>query len=107
MPSTGSVVSELRTGRADNAFVKNAKADVGSRWWNSIGYRRRYASDRTWFGAAFGIAGLGGLIQLPGWWKAPGLVFVLLGVALVQSGVRRALRRRESDSHEPRPGAPW
>jgi hypothetical protein len=26
-----------------------------ARWWQPIAFRRRYMSDRTWFGAAFGV----------------------------------------------------
>jgi hypothetical protein len=49
------------------------------------------------------VAGLGGLGELPGWWKAPGLAGIFIGVVLVQSGVRRALRQRDSRPREPRP----
>jgi len=87
--------------------VKDTNGTAGSRWWDFIGYRRRYVSDRTWFGAGFIAAGLGGLSQLQGWWKAADLVGALVGVVLVQSGVRRALRRRDSQTDETRPGPPW
>jgi DNA-binding transcriptional LysR family regulator len=92
---------------ADTAVVKDMKGTAGSRWWDFIGYRRRYVSDRTWFGAALIAAGVGGLSQVPGWWKAADLAGALIGVVLVQSGVRRALRRRDFTTNETQPRPPW
>jgi hypothetical protein len=87
--------------------VKDKNRTPGSRWWDFIGYRRLYVSDRTWYGAAFIAGGLGGLSQLHGWWKALDVVAALIGVVLVRSGVRRALRRRDAQTDETRPGPPW
>jgi hypothetical protein len=64
-------------------------------WWDFISYRRRYVSDRTWFGAAFIAASLGSLGAAPGWWKLADLAGLALGAALTCSGVRRWLRRQQ------------
>jgi hypothetical protein len=69
-----------------------------------IGYRRRYLSDRIWFGLGFIAAGLGSLGTVEGWWKAVNLAAVAVGALLAWSGARRALRRvRANDTKIGRP----
>jgi hypothetical protein len=76
--------------------VRDTESSTEPSWWNFIGLRRRYVSDRTWFKAALIVAALGSLAALPGWWKVADLIVVVVGIGLVQSGIRRALRRRAS-----------
>jgi hypothetical protein len=80
----------------------NQRPAPGTRWWDFIGYRRRYVSDRVWFGAAFIAASVGNLGGTPGWWKVLDLAGLVAGMALASSGVRRWLRREGStDSSSP------
>jgi hypothetical protein len=72
-----------------------------------IDYRRQYISDRTWFGLGFFAVGIGNFGVEHGWLRILMAVFGLLGVALAASGIRRACRRTEFVSPEPRPSAPW
>ena len=84
--------------------VTNNPPEPGTRWWDFIGYRRRYVSDRVWFGAGFIAASVGSLGAVPGWWKVLDLAGLVVGIALAWSGIRRWLRRRYSnDAGNPGP----
>jgi hypothetical protein len=76
------------------AVTKN-RHEPGTRWWDFIGYRRRYVSDRVWFGAGFIAASVGSLDAAPGWWKILDLAGLVVGTALAWSGIRHWLRRRD------------
>lgn len=62
-----------------------------------IDWRRRWISDRTWFGLAFIAMGCA-----QPWWS---LLLWVPGGLLIASGVRRALRGVETGTE--RPGPPW
>jgi hypothetical protein len=75
-------------------------------FFDFIGWRRQVLSDRTWFGVALVVMGIGVPISEGGWaWL---VAFLLLpGVILVKSGVRRASNRVDRTTGERRPGPPW
>jgi len=84
--------------------VTNNPPEPGTRWWDFIGYRRRYVSDRVWFGAGFIAASVGSLGAVPGWWKVLDLAGLVVGIALAWSGIRLWLRHRYSnDTGNPGP----
>lgn len=72
-----------------------------------VEYRRKYVSDRTWFGLGLIAIGLGNFAAEQGWLRILTVAFGLVGVALLASGVRRAWRRPDPVSDEQRPSAPW
>jgi hypothetical protein len=72
-------------------------------WWDFIGYRRQYVSDRIWYGAALIAGGLGSIGTVSWWWKLANAVAILVGATLVWSGVRRALRRLHADDSKVHP----
>jgi hypothetical protein len=75
--------------------VSEHEARSAGKWWDFISYRRRYISDRTWFGAAIIAASLGSLGSAPGWWKLADLAGFALGSALTYSSVRHWHRRQQ------------
>jgi hypothetical protein len=72
-----------------------------ARPWQLIEYRRRYVSDRTWFGAALAVA-FGAV-------TAVSLLFLIpaaVGVAMMVAGLTRAFRRTNPATGERRPRLP-
>jgi hypothetical protein len=77
------------------------------RWWDFVGYRRQFVSDRTFFGIAFVVIGVGNLAVWRGWAELALLVVVAFGVALMFSGLRRAMSRTDPETGRRRPSRPW
>lgn len=74
-------------------------------FFDFIGWRRQVLSDRTWFGVAFVVMGIGVPISEGGWaWL---VAFLLLPGVILKSGVRRASNRVDRTTGERRPGPPW
>lgn len=85
--------------------VTSNRPEPGARWWDFIGYRRRYVSDRIWFGAGFIAASVGSLAAAPGWWRILNLAGLAVGITLAWSGIRRWSRRRDgADTGDPERG---
>jgi hypothetical protein len=60
-----------------------------------MGWRRRAVSDRTWFGLGLVTVGVAVPLQLGGWaWLLT--LAVPVGLALIVSGLRRAVARARS-----------
>lgn len=62
-------------------------------WWHFIEYRRRFVSDRAWFGLAFLAAGIGNLHDGTLAWLS--LAAIPLGALLLASAARRVWVRAE------------
>lgn len=84
------------------ASVASMTKDEGSGtpWWDFVAYRRRYVSDRVWFGLALVAGGCGSLGAAHGWTKLLAGLALIVGVLLIGTGVMRAVRRSQ-----PVPGA--
>lgn len=61
-----------------------------------INWRRRYISDRIWFGLGFLSGGFVSYSEFQGWWKLISVFLVVTGSPMVISGIHRRQRRRRS-----------
>lgn len=97
----------LRVSGSVSANTELSRPQRVQRWWDFVGYRRQFVSDRTFFGAALVIIGVGNLTVWRGWVELTLLLVVAFGVALIYTGVKRAVSRTDPETGRRRPSRPW
>ena len=95
-----------RVVRPSGAWSHRADGPYPGRW-NFIALRRQYISDRTWFGFGLVVVGFGTLSITRGWMRLSALPLVLMGIALIWSGIRKAVLSADAGNEETRPSPPW